>query len=408
MALVAAVGCGEGVQPDQREVVYFTAVETDTPEPEVVEDPGSSVDPSQVTRSKPIVNGFIENHERLLAEDEIQRQIGRLERIFMATGDYHHFVAILRDDFELRGAESRVADRYAWALIRMGQRQAARKVLDALLAARPAEATVHFLDGAYWLQEQPREADDVRKTIDAWRRTLALDPAFRGFDVTAQMLEGEIAALEPQAEDAPATSDDDPGSARELAEALVKQAASADAAAEPQDEAADTAEPDAENTSEEAVDPPDVVAANDGTTPTPEAASDTPSEAPDRNAPMPMAKQYRILVAKGEIALSQSAYEAAEQSFVQARAIKPNAFAAEFGQLQALWGKNEDRNEVANRLRRLAEKSDLTPQQRVDLGTFLWTKMARKDLAQKLFEAAKAADPSLATDVDALLDQMAN
>lgn len=378
--------------------MYFTAIETDTPEPEIVQDPGPAVPEAQLARSRPIINGFLDNHERLLAEVEIQRQIGRLERVFMATGDYHKFLGILRDDFETRGADSHVADRYAWTLIRLGQRQQARETLDVLLADRADDADVHFLDGAYWLQEQPQETDDLKKVVTAWEKTLALDPAYQNYDVNAQMLQGQLTALREQLGTAavePAAAAGQ-GDMKAMAEALVQKAVADEAAEE------EPVQPDAEQAEGREEDQAEEQAADDQPV---EEPTEEIAEA-SRNAPRSMNKEYRILVAKGQIALGQSNYREAEQSFVQARAIKPNAFEAEFGQLQAQWGKNEGRNDVANRLRRLAEKSSLTARQRIDLGTFLWTKMARKDLARKLFDAAKAADPAVAAEVDSLVDQM--
>lgn len=386
VALVTA--CGEGVQPEQRELVYFTAIETELPEPQAIPDPGPQLQGAQSSTYEPIVNGFVENHERLLQREDIKGQIERIENIFIALGRYHEIAAMFRDEWERAGTDSYVADRWAWALIRLGQRQQAREVLDKLLADRPDDPKVHFLDGAYWVQEQPRETEDLRKVVRAWKRVVELDPDYRGFEnMNADVLRQQVAAFE--ADLGPVEPGADAAAVVAAATDRVQRSATlALSVAEPVLEELIPTEPDEEQDQAGAEEPP----ADQPTTPQP--------------GEMSIEDQYKLAVARGQIELAQGNYNEAENAFLMAKSVDPDGFEANFGQLQAGWGNPSARNQVAAAVRELAKREDLEPSQQVDIGVFLWTKMARKDLARDLLESAKAKDPTLAGRVDRLLKQM--
>ncbi len=400
MALAGlATGCSEGVQPDQREVVYFTAIETDQVEPEVIPDPGPSVTKAQSSGYDPIVNGFLQNHERLIAREDITTQIDRIERVFTALGKFHQLVAIYRDDYEERGVESHVADRLAWAYIRLGQRKKARETLDELLAARPQDPMVHFLDGAFYLQREQRTVEQMRNLVGSWKRVVELDPNFSGPEgLNAQVLKQQIAKFEQQIEQV------DPGGGpkaavssagemvwRALATAPTKPVP--EVAPEPEEPQSPTIPAEGESDEEEPTEGEEV--------------AEAPTEpAPAPKGPKTKAQRYRLLVAKGEIALSQGKYGEAKQMFLQARAVQPQGFDGEFGHLKARWAAEEQaRNDVSTQMRALADRKGLTAKQKVELATFLWTKMARKDLAKRLYEEA-ADDPRVGTRAKRMLDQM--
>lgn len=367
--------------PEQQDVVWFTAVETELPEPELVPDPGPAMSKAQISSYEPIVNGFVKNHERLLARTDIRTQIERIENIFIALGRFHEIVAIYRDDVAVKGVQSHIADRLAWAYVRLGQRKLARDLLDELLVALPDNASVHFLDGAYWIQIGERTPEELQKVVSAWRRLLELDPQFVGPEgLDAAVIAAEVEKFEQQLE---ATPPAEP-SAIELAKTVVEKVATAPAADAP-----------------EAIQQP--------AQPTQEPKTDQPqTNPPTTTPPTTNHQQYRLLVAKGQIALSNGDARAAENHFLAARRLNPTGFEAEFGRLQAGWTQESARNTVAEGMRKLAQRDDLTPRQKYDLGVFLWTKMSRADIARPLLEAVVAEAPDLATrlDVPGLLQRM--
>lgn len=371
------------MQPDPREMVYFAAIETDKLEPQPIPDPGVNVTAVQRSSSEKIVDGFLQNHTRLLAEPEVTIRIEQIENIFLALGRFHELMAVYRDDWEQKGPASYVADRYAWGLVRLGQGKRARAVIDALLVARPNEGRIHFLDGAEYLQEQPPNPANFAKIVAAWRKVLEVEPTYVGYEgIDAEMLKVEIEKfaerIPPDAVPAPTAEVTPP-----------PEGEGADPQAPPAAEVAVAPEPSAEPAPEIA----------------PESGPSVPPPAPV--APEMTAEQrYQIAVAEGQIALGQGNYRAAEGAFLRAKAIKPGAFEAEFGHLQAGWGTEAARNDVSAQMRTLSERHDLTPAQRVEVGVFLWAKMGRNDLAKQQWESAKAADPSLASRVDPLLAKL--
>lgn len=391
---VAVVACDQGVQPDQRDAVWFTAVETDVPKPRPIEDPGPSLPAAQLTSYEPIIQGFLKNHPRLLEREDIKLQIERIENIFLASGRYHEIVALYRADVEKRGTASHVADRLAWAYIRLGQRKKAREWLDELLKARASDPMVHFLEGAFWIQAEPRGPDSLRKAVDAWKRVIELDPNFRGPEnLDARVLAEEIARFEQAAGPAPP-----PQSAVPSARAVVQRAIGDALRAGP--EAAELpTEPPPEP--EQPVEPGQPAEA-------PPAEPAEPTPPPPSSPDHTIEQQYRLLVAKAQIALGRGEPEKAEDLYLQAKKLVPTGFDAEFGHLRAGWSVTSARNDIATKMRELAKREDLTARQRYDLGLFLWTQMSRPDLAREQFEKLKKQDPELAERVGAegLMERM--
>ena len=373
-------GCSDGVQPDQREMVYFTAIETDTLVPQPVADPGTSLPADQVAAASKIVDGFVENHERLLQSPEVGLRIEQIENFFIVTGRFHELMVIYRDDWEQRGTKSHVADRFAWGLVRLGQQKRARQTVDALLADRPTDPKVHFLDGAVYLQVQPPPQEDFPKVVKAWRRVLQLDPGFKGYErIDAEALRAEIAKF-------------DAATPEHLREAPPEPivAPQSDAGTADADDAGSSATPQAVDTL------PTEQPVADSPAPSEVEPAETPeTEQPAQPAALTPDQTARLWVARGEIALGAGNYKKAEEAFIKAKALAPESFQAEFGHLRAGWGTESARNDVAKRMRELAEWPNLTPIERFDLGLFLWTKLGRKDLAEKQWEQAQT-DPAIA------------
>ncbi len=391
LALLLSTACGEGVMPEQQQMVWFTAVETAEVNAVPYEDVQTRLPPAQVTQLEPIVKDFLDKHERLFDDPFVTQRIEQIEDVFMAFGRFHELVPLYREDVEKKGTASRMAPRLAWAYIRMNQREAARELLDRLLADRGDEAEIQFMDGAYWIQEQPRSDDSVANAVKAWKRVLELDPNFQGPEgLTAAVLSQEVERFENQ------FGAIDSASPAELAiraaVARVRrslQLAAPLAAAVAKRQPEPTPEP-MPPPSEPAAAPAEAVAAASETEPPDTAEVDRPVEKLTKD------QEYRLKVARAQIALARGEMGKADQLFAEALRIEPNGFEAVFGQLRSNWTTVSARNDIAARMRALAERDDLDPRQRYELGLFVWSKMGRDDITRRLWEPIAKEDPQLA------------
>lgn len=385
LPLAASIACGEGVLPEQGEVVYFLATEADEAKPFEIPDQGPTLTQAQISAYEPIVNGFLRNHDQLLPRADFRTQVERVESVFVIMGRYHELVAVYRKDYEAHGLQSTVADRLAWAYIRMGQRKKARALLDDLLRKSPEQAPLHFLDGAYWLQEQPQTQESGYKVIDAWRQAIRLDPNFAGFEgITAAVMQQQIDGLEkrlpprPQLPEPPATDSADAGTP-EAADSGASNVAVDEQEAPPEPpvvpnppaEAAPLAEPSAPAQSQPTVVP----------------ATTEPKLDPT--------VEYKLLVAQAQIAEVEGRADEAERLYAKARTIDSDGFDARFGQLKLGWSVVSARNRIAREMRDLA-KLKLTPRQAYDLAVFVWAKMSDNALARQLLQDIEKRDPAAA------------
>lgn len=384
--LALNVAC-DGVHPDRRDVRYFAPFQTTVPKPQQLEDRGPQLTDSERNVYEPIIDGFQKNHDALLRRDDITEQLERIENVYVEAGRYLDLYAIYQADYARFGMESPSVERLAWGSIRLGQQKAARTLIDELINKR-GNATSYFLDGAYWLQWDPTSPDSLAKTVKAWKKTLALDPDYRGFEnITAAMISEQLARMEESlAQNPPAKEAESPvESARAVADAASTKA---EAATKP-------AEPIVEPTMVE----PEVVREK-----TVEPLSVKSPASPKQDAET----QYRIAVARGDMLVADGKLKAAEDAYLIAKSIKPNGFEAEFGQLRAGWNSEGARAEVSRRVRILSERKDLTARQAYDIGLFALSQMQDKPLAKAMFTKVKTLDPVLATqlDVDGVLKRM--
>jgi tetratricopeptide (TPR) repeat protein len=375
----------DGAHPERRDVRYFAPFQTVVPKPQQFQDQGPQLTDTEKNVYEPIVEGFQKNHRELLKREDISGQLERIENVYVEAGRYLDLYAIYQEDYRANGVASPAAERLAWGSIRLGQQQAAKDLIDELIAKKPS-ATAHFLEGAYWLQLDPTSPEGQAKTVAAWRKTLALDPRFRGFEsITAAMIAEQVARMEAVLAKLPAKPD--AVAPVDAAKSIVEGA--------PMAALSEVAPSEAVAVAPEPVAPVEAVEA--------------PPVAPVV-AELDKETQYRIAIARGEMLASDGKLKAAEDAFIIAKSLKPDGFEAEFGQLKTGWGAEGARAQVSRRMRTLASREGLSARQSYDIGLFVFSKMNDRALAREMFEKVKTLDPALAKQVgiDALLASVGN
>ncbi len=384
---LGATAC-DGAYPERRDVRYFAPFQTVVPKPQQFRDEGPQLTDTEKNVYEPIVEGFQKNHEDLLKREDIAGQLERIENVYVESGRYLDLYAIYQKDYKALGTASPAVERLAWGSIRLGQQKAAKDLIDELIAKKPS-ATAHFLEGAYWLQLDPASPEGQAKTVAAWRKTLALDPSFRGFEsITAPMILEQVTRMEAAlAKLPPKTTEIEPvDAAKNIVEGAPEAAL---AELNPTEVPAVAPEPEI---------PVEVV----------EPAPDVPVAVVPPKLVLDNETQYRIAIARGEMLASEDKFKAAEDAFLIAKSLKPDGFEAEFGQLKTGWGAEGARAQVARRMRTLSERKDLTARQAYDIGLFVFSKMNDRDLSRAMFEKVKTLDPKLAEQVgvDGLLGRI--
>jgi hypothetical protein len=388
--LVAGVAC-EGVVPERRDVRNFAPFQTAAPQPTQFEDRGPQLSEAEKNVYEPIIDGFQKNHEALLRRADIVEQLERIENVYVQAGRYLDLYAIYQKDVKAHGLESPAAERLAWGHIRLGQQQAARELIEDLVAGK-GSATAYFLSGAYFMQWDGSTPEGQDQAAKAWKKTVELDPRFRGFEgITASMLNEQVVRLDAMLAanpPKPAPASTTPVAA---AAAVVEAAAKVPVPVEVPVEAgaaAEVVEPVAEVVEPVAVAPVE------------------PVEAP--KPAMDLETQYRVAVARGELLAAEGNLKAAEDAFLIAKTFKADGVEAELGQLRAGWGLESARVEVARRMRLLSQRNDLTARQVYDIGLFAFSKMDDRAFAREMLTRVKTMDPALAAQlqVDQLLSRL--
>jgi tetratricopeptide (TPR) repeat protein len=375
---VLLVGC-DAVIPEFQGVRYFAALQTEVPSTRSLTDPGPNVSESEAKIYQPIVEGFRQNHAMLLRREDVKEQLERIENVYVATGRYLELVGIYQNDYKEHGASSHVAERLAWAYIRLGQQRQSEEVVASLKAARPNEAMPYFLEGTRYLQWDPTSDDSKQKLLQAWTRVLEIDPNFLGFEnITASQIRNQVERLRQE------VSIETQPTAMELAQEQVAMVVEAP---------------------EQLVPAPEQLVP--GVDETLETNDDKTVESPETNAPAAEVekvpgviedpqKTYRVAVARGEVLLNDVRYQEAEDAFLEAKKIDPDGFGAEFGQLRAGWGLEKARPVIRQRLAALSAREDLTARQSYDLGMFFLNHVQDSESATNLFRKVKTMDPALA------------
>jgi tetratricopeptide (TPR) repeat protein len=268
-------------------------------------------------------------------------------------------VGIYQRDVAEKGAKSHAAARLGWAYIRLGQEKPAKELVALLKTEESERAMAFFLEGAGHLQWDAGSEESNQGLYRSWSRALELNPNFKGFEgISAAQMRAQLERLKPQL--------GEPVDALALAQERVQGVTAAALAAT-------AAKPTEVEPEVPAVEP------------------EVPAAEPDDPE-----RQYRITVARAELALNEAKYQEAEELFIQAKALVPSGFAAEFGHLRAGWGQEGARPRIRPRFEELAKRDDLTGRQAYDLGIFLLNVVQDKALAAGVLNRVKTLDPELA------------
>lgn len=185
--------CAEGSDPLDPATQTFSALEEDRFAPRVIVDPGPEVLKDDAARVKPVLEGFERNADEILTRGDLAQRIALIESAYMISGRYMDLLVIYQQHVAKHGAASSAAPRLVWSWLRLGQEKRAGELAAQLLKARPDDATAWFLQGAYWVRYAADDVEITRDVIMAWKKTLALDPVFIGFDeIDAPTLKAEI------------------------------------------------------------------------------------------------------------------------------------------------------------------------------------------------------------------------
>lgn len=372
LMMLGGMGC-EAALPEPTPLRYFAAVQLSAPSASDLPDPGPTISQTELDTFEPIVEGFQKNHELLLAQSDVREQLDRIENVYIATGRYLELVGIYQRDVAEKGAKSHAAARLGWAYIRLGQEKPAKELVALLKTEESERAMAFFLEGAAHLQWNAGTEESNQELYRAWSRALELDPSFKGFEgISAAQMRAQLERLKPQL--------GEPVDALSLAQERIQGVTAAALAA--------TAPAPAEVEPEVAAVEAEVPAVEPEVPEVPTTEPDDPE------------RQYRITVARAELALNEAKFQEAEELFIQAKALVPNGFAAEFGHLRAGWGQEGARPRIRPRLEELAKREDLTGRQAYDLGIFLLNVVQDQPLAAGVLNRVKTLDPELAARVN--------
>lgn len=358
LMMLGGMGC-EAALPEPTPLRYFAAVQLSAPSATDLPDPGPNITQTELDTFEPIVEGFQKNHELLLGQSDVREQLDRIENVYIATGRYLELVGIYQRDVAEKGAKSHAAARLGWAYIRLGQEKPAKELVALLKTEESERAMAFFLEGAGHLQWDAGSEESNQGLYRSWSRALELNPNFKGFEgISAAQMRAQLERLKPQL--------GEPVDALALAQERVQGVTAAALAAT-------AAKPTEVEPEVPAVEP------------------EVPAAEPDDPE-----RQYRITVARAELALNEAKYQEAEELFIQAKALVPSGFAAEFGHLRAGWGQEGARPRIRPRFEELAKRDDLTGRQAYDLGIFLLNVVQDKALAAGVLNRVKTLDPELA------------
>jgi tetratricopeptide (TPR) repeat protein len=391
IAASAALGACSVNEPDADKAgtVLFSPLSSEAVAPEVVEDPDA-----------PAANG-VKEIQAIVSEFETgasnQPNFIDLESRFIERGRYLDLVGIYQNMLQKNTSQNQadmtpVKLRLVRAYLRLGQMHLAREALDELIAERADSPMTWFLNAAYWLPEAGTSEEAAARVIANWQKSLQLDADFVGFEQPdAPPLRAQLKLLRQRV------------SAEKIAEAVAElhkkmnpNAVAKDS--ETTDETVDEADNVAEVAKKELA---PILIAN----PTPPAAAAQPEPAkPGESTP----QRIPFIIAHANMALAQGKTDEAERLFKQALEREPTNFQARFGLIRAGWPDESRRAELANSVRKLAKRKDLTPRQQYEVGRFVFFDLDDRKLALSLWSKVKERDPELAEMVglDALIDDV--
>jgi tetratricopeptide (TPR) repeat protein len=392
VSAASVTGCSEGPVDDSAGTAYFSPLETTEVSSQTIPQP-QLVPENERANVDAVVEGFSRSALKFFERGDPEGRLPEIEAVFIASGHYLDLVGIYQNVVEKQGISSQATPRLARAYLRLGQEHTARELLDKMIAERGDEALTWFLNGAFWLPKAEGSKEASAKVIASWQKALAIDPNFEGFEQQgAPPLREQLAALRQR-------------TPKEDVEEAVAALGEAPAEPTPDDEAeTETESEDQEPEAQAETAPVAEAAAPEAAAPE---AAGPQAAAPQAAAPEQAAEPVAVTIARGQMALSQGQSDQAKQFFNKALERDPDNVEARLGLVQNAWRNEDQRNELARTVRKLAERDDLTPRQQYEIGLFAFTKMSANDLAIELWQDAKERDPALAKSVglDGLIER---
>lgn len=377
--LVCLVLAGCGQQPSSSDgVTYFHPLQAEESLVEPVEDPGAPVDTEEMRGYRQIMEGFRANAGALFQRSDIEKRLDQIEQVFISTGHYLELVGIYQRVVEQQGIESTAATRLAWSLVRLGQRQQAKTLIDRLKDARTQDPDVHFIDGAFWLNRAQDSREAAAKTAMAWQKTLELDSDYKGFQgATASDIQNQIDRLKqnlgaPPSEiiqkaqpPAPAPAAEPPAEPEQVAN---------------QQDTEDKPTPDTEG--RERPSEPD----------TEETAPTTPQEPPTTDEPSPV----KVRLMRASLAASKGDLETAKRQYESVLEDESNNLQARFGLLKVRQKQGDAVGTLRDEVRSLLDHPELDAPTAYNIGLFARARLDSDELATSYFNEVRNKDPEFA------------
>lgn len=172
----AAVGCGPH-EAGEADRIHFNPLERDAQTMREIEPPEPSFSLEENPEYQQVIDAFRENAGNLFQRerDDMGRRIAQIENIFMQTGKYLEFVAILQDVVDEEGLSNPAAIRLAWGYVRLGPDETARSFLERILEEHPEDPRVHFAHGSYWFEKARDSEVAMARAVLAWKQSLKFD-----------------------------------------------------------------------------------------------------------------------------------------------------------------------------------------------------------------------------------------
>jgi tetratricopeptide (TPR) repeat protein len=181
VAMMSLVGCRPATGADTASKIWFQPLEQQRPTAEPLAMATPPADADEFDRFDPVFRGVEARPVELFERSNIGRWADKIEDIYLRSGRYLELAGLYQQVVDEMGVGSRAAPRLAWVYVRLGQRHLAGPLLDKLLAEQPDNASVHFVNGAYWFNDARNSRQAAARAIRSWETTLSLNPNFSGF-----------------------------------------------------------------------------------------------------------------------------------------------------------------------------------------------------------------------------------
>jgi 2-amino-4-hydroxy-6-hydroxymethyldihydropteridine diphosphokinase len=133
----------------------------------------ASVAPTDTGKDNEVIDILIDKRKEVFQRPE-STVLTQAEALAARAGRQFDMIDLYRKTYDERGPGHYVAPRLAYAYINIGLNDAARKIVDKMLIARPNDWRTHFIHG--WLRgTENKDAEGaIVETLDAWQKALDL------------------------------------------------------------------------------------------------------------------------------------------------------------------------------------------------------------------------------------------